>query len=114
MTTDQAARVREIAERIVNDWLAEGDPFATLYTADKQTLIVAIMSALAAAQAEVAAMREALEPFAKAFDRCHNTADTSVDHWQLNQHTGLTYGDLRRAVAALRTAADHSDKEGGR
>lgn len=61
-------------------------------------------------RATVERLREALRPFKDAFERCHNTPDTSTDDWHLNHHTGLTYGDLRRAASAL--AADEKERRG--
>lgn len=45
----------------------------------------------------IAVLEEGLRPFAEAY----RGSTPTTEHWQLNQYTGLTYGDLKRAHVLL-------------
>jgi hypothetical protein len=57
--------------------------------------------------ARVAALESALRPFAEGLGAVQRYVPGAPDAWTLGQevvrHTGITYGDLRRAHAALDT-----------
>ena len=87
----------ERAQRLWDYLVNAGDKYSSaeqMEVHDVAAIAAAIRDAVEEANIQA---RAALEPFARAAERFHLTEPSDTDHWQLNSHTGLIYGQLRAA-----------------